>query len=245
MALIVYLDETGDHSLELVDKDFPLFGVAMFICEQDDYIQKISPAVNKLKMDFTGHDAIVFHSRDIRRAQEDFLFLRDETKRNAFMQRLDEVMEQSPYLVIAAMIRKQQHKDKYGIKAENPYDLALLFGLERLLPLIESRGQKEVQIIAESRGKKEDDELTLSFLKVVNQGTYYHSAEQFKKIDFKLKFAPKNMGVVGTQLADLVAYPIARTVLEPKKPHPSYKIIQKKIYRGPKNVYGYGLKIFP
>jgi len=35
--VIVYLDETGDHSLELVDKDFPLFAISMFIAEKEIY----------------------------------------------------------------------------------------------------------------------------------------------------------------------------------------------------------------
>jgi hypothetical protein len=35
MALIVYLDETGDHSLELIDKDFPIFALVMLICDYE------------------------------------------------------------------------------------------------------------------------------------------------------------------------------------------------------------------
>ena len=54
MSVIVYLDESGDHSLELVDKDFPFFALAMFICEEKVYNQKISPAINQFKMDFLG-----------------------------------------------------------------------------------------------------------------------------------------------------------------------------------------------
>ena len=29
MALIVYLDEAGDHNLELTDKNFPIFTLAL------------------------------------------------------------------------------------------------------------------------------------------------------------------------------------------------------------------------
>ncbi|MBI2167691.1 MAG: DUF3800 domain-containing protein [Candidatus Omnitrophica bacterium] len=243
MALIVYLDETGDHTLELVDKEFPLFALALFICEQTDYTQKIVPVVNQLKMDFFGHEAVILHSRDIRRAQNDFLFLRNEKKRSEFTERLNGIMADSAYTLIVSVIRKQQHKDRYGMSAENPYDLALLFCLERLLPLLEEKKQTHVQIVAESRGKKEDDELMLSFLKITSYGSYYNTAERFKKVEFKLKFIPKLMNVVGIQLADLAAYPIARHVLDPNKPNPSYKIIEKKFYRGPGWVYG--LKTFP
>lgn len=243
MALIVYLDETGDHTLELVDKEFPLFALALLICEQSDYTQKIVPAVNQLKMDFFGHEAVILHSRDIRRAQGEFLFLRNESKRTEFIERLNGIMAENDYRVIASVIRKQHHKDRYGMSAENPYDLALLFCLERLLPMLEERKQTRVQIVAERRGKKEDDELMLSFLKITSYGTYYNSAERFKKVEFKIKFVPKLMNVVGIQLADLAAYPIARHVLDPSKPNPSYKIVEKKFYRGPGWVYG--LKVFP
>jgi hypothetical protein len=78
MSLIVYLDESGDHSLELVDKDFPFFALAMFICEETIYNQRISPAINQFKMDFFGHEAVIIHSRDIRKAQRDFGILTTE-----------------------------------------------------------------------------------------------------------------------------------------------------------------------
>jgi len=152
-------------------------------------------------------------------------------------------MSDAEYNLIVSVIRKQEHKDKYGLNAENPYDLAMMFAMERLLPLLEERKQDKVYLVAESRGKKEDDDLLLSFLRIANQGTNYIEAERFKKIDFKLKFVPKMMNVVGTQLADLAAYPIARNVLNPQKQNPAYEIVKKKIYKGRGSIFGF--KIFP
>ena len=152
-------------------------------------------------------------------------------------------MSSPGYELIASVIRKQDHKAKYGMFAENPYDLALKFALERLLPLLENEGQKEVYLIAEARGKKEDDELRLSFLNIVTYGTEYNSAERFKKIDFQLRFKPKAMNVIGTQLADLAAYPIARYVINPKKPLPAYEVVRRRFYKGPGWISG--LKVFP
>lgn len=127
--------------------------------------------------------------------------------------------------------------------AENPYDLALTFALERLLPLLEGLGQTDVRLIAEARGKREDAELRLSFLRIVNDGTYYIPASRFRKIQFRLDFRPKSMNIVGTQMADLAGYPIARYVLDPKKPNPPMVILHGKFYSGPGSVYG--LKTFP
>lgn len=243
MPVIVYMDESGDHSLELVDKDFPLFALAMFICKQDVYNQQIVPAVNQLKMDYFGHEAVILHSRDIRKAQGDFGFLTRPDKRDEFCAKLNRIMAEMKYTLIVTVIKKQAHIEKYGVNAANPYDLAMTFCMERLLPFLETHNQQKVQIIAECRGKKEDDELMLSFLRVTSQGTAYNEAARFKQIDFDLKFVPKARNVVGTQLADLAAYPIARHVHNSQRPNPAYEILKSKFYNGPGWVKG--LKVFP
>ena len=240
---IVYLDETGDHSLEKEDENFPVFALLMMVCDQRAYEETLVPMVNRLKFDYFGHECVILHSRDIRKAQKDFGFLTDPTKRAPFYQRINDIMSMPGYDLVASVIRKQEHKAKYGRNATNPYDLALTFALERLLPLLEAEGQKEVYLIAEARGKREDDELRLSFLNTVTYGTDFVSAERFRRITFQLRFKPKAMNVVGTQLADLAAYPIARYVLNPDKPLPAYDVVKKRFYEGPGLVRG--LKVFP
>ena len=55
MPLIVYLDETGDHSLDKIDKTFPIFALIMLICDTEEYVSKIAPMFNRLKIDTFGH----------------------------------------------------------------------------------------------------------------------------------------------------------------------------------------------
>ncbi|OGS22740.1 MAG: hypothetical protein A2252_08745 [Elusimicrobia bacterium RIFOXYA2_FULL_39_19] len=241
MSYLVYLDESGDHSLELVDKDFPLFALAMFICEKEEYTSRIVPSIYNFKIDFFGQENVVLHSRDIRKAQKEFGILTDSSKRKLFIERLNGLMSALNYELIVSVIKKQQHKDTYGINANNPYDLAIVFCLERLLPFLEDKKQTSVQIIAESRGKKEDEELYLSFIRTVTEGTVFNSKERFKQIEFSLKFFPKAMNIIGTQLADLSAYPVARYVHNPYKENKAYEIVKDKIYKGRVS----GLKIFP
>jgi len=243
MAFFVYLDETGNPSLELQDEQFPIFAVVLLVCDEAEYVQNIVPAIYRLKIKYFGHEAVVLHSRDIRKAQGNFGFLTNVTKRQEFMSDLSRVMSELDYKWIASVIKKQPHKEKYGIAAENPYDLALRFSLERLLPLLEDANQNQVTVIAEARGKQEDKELQVSFWVMVNAGTEYIAAHRFKNIQFALQFVPKAMNVVGNQMADLVAYPIARHVLDPTKPNPAYEVIRTKKYQGRGLVQG--LKIFP
>lgn len=243
MPLIVYLDETGDHTLHLVDKDYPVFGLVLVVCDVESYAQIIVPLVYRLKMDFFGHEGIILRSYDIRKQKGPYAFLSDAVRRNDFYERINDVMSLKNYTLIAAMIRKQQHKERYGDAAVNPYDLAMQFALERLLPLLEEAGQTEVYILAEARGKKEDDQLSLSFYRFVSEGNSDISRDRISKIQFRLKFLTKEMNIVGMQMADLAAYPTARHVIDPARPNPAYDILQPRFYVGSGQVRG--LKIFP
>ncbi len=138
-------------------------------------------------MDFFGHAGVILRSYDIRKQKGPYAFLSNATRRNEFYTRINRIMGLEEHTLIASMIRKQHHKDRYGDAAANPYDLAMEFALERLLP-IEKAGQTEVYIMAEARGKKEDDQLSLSFYRFVNEGNSYVPADRVKRIQFRLTF---------------------------------------------------------
>ena len=236
MPLVVYFDEVGNPTLDASDKDFPVFAIAMFICDTNCYVNQIVPRVSRLKFDYFGHEGIVLHSRDIRKAQGDFGFLTNPDVRAAFMSDLSSIMDSCDYKLLAVAIRKDKLVSRYVYPAD-PYDLALLFAMERLISVLEVARQTKVTIIAEMRGKKEDRDLYVAFQRIVTRGSGYIDAARFKGVDFTLKFLPKAANVIGTQLADLAAYPIARRVLDREKPNLAYEIVRKHLCRQ--------LKIFP
>ncbi|MBI2833043.1 MAG: DUF3800 domain-containing protein [Acidobacteria bacterium] len=237
MPLVVYFDEVGNPTMEASDKDFPVFAVVLLVTDADAYRTQLIPRINKLKFDFWGHEGVILHSRDIRKAQGDFAFLKDPTKRQPFYDAINDVMLTCEYNLIPVAIRKDLHAQRYRYPAD-PYDLSLLFALERLLPLLERNGQKEVVIIAERRGKNEDRELHLAFQRIVSRGTEYYEGHRFRAIKWTLRFLPKSMNIVGTQVADLAAYPVARYALDPNRPNPAFDVIRPKFLRG-------FVKIFP
>lgn len=67
MPLLVYLDETGDSSLEHIHPRFPLFALAFVICRPESYTERIAPSVYQFKLRYFGHECVVVHSRDIRK----------------------------------------------------------------------------------------------------------------------------------------------------------------------------------
>jgi hypothetical protein len=236
MPLVVYFDEVGNPTLDPSDKDFPVFAIVLFLCDAQCYINQIVPRVNQLKFDVFGHEGVILHSRDIRKAQGDFGFLTDPARRQPFYTALNEVMTACDYKLIAVAIRKDRHAAQYAYPL-NPYDLSLLFAMERLVSVLEGTQQTEVTIVAEKRGEREDRELHAAFQQIVASGTAYVDQARFRRIRFTLKFLPKSMNIVGTQMADLAAYPIARHVLDSSKPNPAFDIVRPKLCRA--------LKVFP
>ena len=103
-------------------------------------------------------------------------------------------------------------------------------------------GNKEV-IIIERRGKKEDKKLEEHFQRLLARGTGYVLPQRLKEYQLKITFKSKKENINGLQLADLIAYPIARYVIEPNRANPAFEQIESKIYT--KNRRRYGLKIFP
>jgi hypothetical protein len=159
MPLVAYLDEIGDHSLESINPQFPLFGVMMLICKEEVYCQQIVPSFYRFKFEHFGHEGVILHSRKIRSAKGDFVILRDSEKRRRFFNGLNRIMSRHQYTLVGMFIDKAKHRAKYGPSAFNPYELAFTFALERLLYILEGAQQEHAQILAESRGKEEDRDL--------------------------------------------------------------------------------------
>jgi hypothetical protein len=67
MPLVVYIDESGDHHLDKIDPDFPVFVLVLAITDRDEYIDRIIPAFNRVKFRFFGSEAVIFHSYEIRK----------------------------------------------------------------------------------------------------------------------------------------------------------------------------------
>jgi hypothetical protein len=63
---IVYVDETGDHSLTKIKPDYPMFVLAFCIFPIDIYVDRVVPLVQQIKFDFCNHDMVVLLEREIR-----------------------------------------------------------------------------------------------------------------------------------------------------------------------------------
>lgn len=223
---VVYVDESGDHSLASIDRDYPVFVLALCIFHKRHYSEKIIPAVEKLKFNYFGHDSVVLHENEIRKQKGPFAFLAQRTVRDEFMGQLTAIMDASNFILIACVVDKTRLPKSEGALS-NPYHLALGICLEALRAFLAEKKQDllKTHVVVECRGKKEDAELELEFRRICDG-----SNSGGQPLPFDIVFADKKTNLAGLQLADLVARPVGINYLRPAQENKAFELLKAKFY---------------
>lgn len=243
---IVYVDESGDHGLQTVDPNYPMFVLAFCVFYKRHYCKRVVPALQKLKFNRFGHDAVILHENEIRKEKGEFRFPSRERKQ-AFMKELTDIIESSNFILISCAIDKERLRRRGDVQS-NPYHLALGFCLETLHELMQEKNQDDTltHVVVECRGKKEDGELELEFRRICAGAN-----KLGRNLPFDIIFADKKVNSAGLQLADLVARPIGMSVLRPGQENRAFDVLKRKFFcSGGRAKVGegyenWGLKIYP
>jgi len=243
---VVYVDESGDHGLQSVDSNYPLFVLAFCVFYKRHYAEKVVPALQKFKFNHFGHDIVVLHETDIRKETGTFRFANRQLKYE-FLDELTSIIEASNFILISCVIDKLRLNQR-ATTPDNPYHLALGFCLETLYELLQEKQQddKQTHVIVECRGRKEDNELELEFRRICAGAN-----RMDKNLPFDIIFADKKTNSAGLQLADLVARPIGLHVLRPDQQNRAFDVLKRKLFcSGGRAAVGegyedWGLKIYP
>jgi len=238
---IVFVDESGDHSLEAINPEWPLFVLSFCIFPVAAYVGHVTPEIRRLKFETFGHDMVILHEHDIRKKKGAFAQLNKEA-RESFLNRLTEIIAAVDMTMIAVVIDKVQHKAKYSAPI-HPYHLAMQFGLERVAHFLALKGQKdgETTVVCEARGAREDADLELEFRRVCDGAN-----RSERPYPLRIVIADKKTNSEGLQLADLTARPAGLSVLRPGQPNRAWEVLKGKLFTGSAGcVTGNGLKVFP
>lgn len=240
---VLYLDESGDHSLTKIDPEYPIFVLGGIIIDGVQARKEIDRRLSQIKYSFFGRDDLILHTADIVRARNGFEPLTNRVLRREFYQALNNLLRELDYQVIACAIRKDHHVALYGTNAIDPYLLSLRVLVERFCQEIGSANDGGI-IYAERRGPELDFGLESAWMDVLRTGTPYKRAGEISNriVDLSLKYKRLNIG--GLQLADLVVSPIGRAVLG-KETHEDWEIVRSKFRQGPDGHDGFGLVIMP
>jgi len=244
---IVYVDESGDHGMQNVDPNFPVFVLALCVFHKRHYSEKVVPALEKFKFNHFGHDLVVLHELEIRKEKGEFTFFQNRQHKNDFLTELTTIIEVSNFVLISCVIDKTQLRTR-SASPPNPYHLALGFCLETLYEFLQEKGQEDMltHVVVECRGKKEDNELELEFRRICDGANRLNMP-----LPFDVIFASKKVNSTGLQFADLVARPIGLHVLRPAQENRAFDVLKRKFFcsGGRDNVgegfENWGLKIYP
>ncbi|MDR2937987.1 MAG: DUF3800 domain-containing protein [Prevotellaceae bacterium] len=243
MKYYLFIDECGDQNLSNFDAAFPIFTLCGILISEQDY-HAMGQMVVSMKKKYWGEKKIVLHSRDIRKCEKGFEVLFDLNIKKSFYQDLNTIMQQSSYTVVSCCIQKESYIRKYG-KLSDVYGLSLSYIIERTVFFLDSQScaEAELHIFAEKRGKREDAALLKYYNEVLDRGTYFVSPPRIKSYFKSFTFKGKWENIIGLQVADLAAYPIARHVLDSSAVNMPFDVVKDKIYT--QNGKQHGLKIFP
>lgn len=242
-GLVLFLDESGDHSLSKIDPQYPMFVLAGCVFEMSYYEEIVVPEIEAFKKHLFGNDKIILHTEDITHNRKGFERVMEADFRKYFYEKVNAVLNRLDYKILACAIKKDEHFKKYGLAAIDPYMLSLNCVVERFVFELEEINQEGI-IIAESRNSILDNELELSFLNLKVQGTSYVSASKVKKAINQLSIRDKKENIAGLQIADLIASPIGRSILT-KKNQIDYEMIEAKFRNKGGKYLGYGLVVLP
>lgn len=215
----LYVDEVGNPDLESSanpnHRFLSLTGVALSL----EYIRAYAfPQMEAIKEKyFASHpdDPVIFHRKEMSRRSGSFWPLRNPEIEEKFNRELLDYLTITEYRAFTIVIDKSEFLDKYRVWHQDPYHYCLKVLVERYVMWL-SREGKSGDVMAESRGGKEDRRLKDSYSRIYDQGTDFVGSDRFQKVltSKQLHVKPKMNNITGLQIADMIAHPSSRTMID-------------------------------
>ncbi len=254
----LYIDESGTHkyskSDDIKERYLCLMGIMISAESNQNFI---SPRWEELRTIFTQDTDFpaVFHYVDVVSGNDGFGKLKEKETQEIFNAKYLEMLRDGEYVICCVVLDKKAHIEKYGTSAMHPYHYCLNVLLERYVKFLCTKDASG-DVLAEARGKKEDELLRSEFSRFYEHGTSFLVKEvvQRKLSSSKLKLKTKEARISGLELADMLATPMKYLVLQQYGLIPSLsdnftrtvlKTVVSKIRKNPYTgvVKGFGIKL--
>lgn len=239
----MFVDECGDQNLTALDENFPIFTLCGVLMSYDQ-LQLMERKISIFKKKYWGDKTVILHSRDIRKCDKEFKILFDLEIKKQFYEDIDMILgEKNAYTVVSCSILKEPYIRQFG-KFNDIYGQSLSFLIERSIFFLDDVSvNADMHIMAEMRGKQQDQNLLNYYNKLRDVGTHWVDPKRLQTHIRKFDFLSKKQNVTGLQLADLIAYPITQYLLHPDRVNFAYGIVKDKIYVS--DGKRLGLKVIP
>jgi len=100
----MYLDESGNHDLVRIDRQYPVFVLGGVIVDAAYADGEMTNRLTDLKRDLFGSPDVILHTAEIARNQNAFRCLKNPEKRQQFYSTLNRVMRGLQYQLVACAI---------------------------------------------------------------------------------------------------------------------------------------------
>lgn len=217
----IYIDESGDHTYSRENKPEKRYlGITGIAIESEYYRQVFQLQLEKLKQTHFPHspdEPVILHRKELIGKRGSFGRLRDPQKEKKFNDDFLKFLKDMEYTLVTVVIDKKTHVERYQKSALHPYHYCLVAMLERYCGFLNFYNAKG-DVMAESRGGREDMQLKEAYQRVYESGTQFRDLEFFQNslTSKEIKIKPKSANIAGLQIADLLAYPCKNELLSEK-----------------------------
>lgn len=243
---VLYLDESGNHGLDTIDAEYPVFVLGGVIVDRTYARTVLAPRVRQLKEAYFGRADLVLHTADIVRAKNGFERMQEPVFRAEFFAALNAMMRELEYKVVACAIKKDEHLARHGMDAADLYMPSLGVLAERFCSEI-GDALDGGTIFAETRRPDLDRELNLAWERLKEPGIRAIGPDVIDERIVDLSLKEKHLGMAGLQLADLVVSPIGRAIIgkPTREDWDIWDIVESKFRRVGTRYDGSGLVVLP
>jgi hypothetical protein len=218
---IVFVDESGTPVTHKPDLGYPIFSLQFVLVRKDVYSHQIVPELISFKMKHHGSDATILHGKKIDAKDGEFRILQDSAVFHEYVSDLDQIIGKAQMQLFSAYFLHHEVASLSSITV-HPYAYFMHVLLNEIEAKIAKDGVKTVcRVVVESR-KASDAEMQAAY-------ESYKLAFRSDRVEFELEFAEKSRNVLGLQVADLVAKPIARYCLDSTKPGQEWPTVSTKV----------------
>lgn len=246
----MYIDESGDTiTLSQGGKKF-LVLTGCIIAEENKVA--IETRFREIKQKYYQNPDIEIKSNFLRYANPDLaenspIKLRDRQKYDELEAEMADFLREIPVTLYSIVIYKKDYWQQYP--AQNPYEVAYIFLLERFQKYLEENSSLGICIIDPREGQVEKafigEELDHihNLLRWSDHGFWKKCPNIIERVLFST-----SERTVGIQLADLYCYPVFNTFEYDKTKDEYWRyrdITYFKLYKKDSRVDGFGLKFFP
>jgi hypothetical protein len=177
----IYFDESGIHSstrTETVHERYlALCGV---IFKEEDYsrFQVAWEAMKRFFFQGDPDEPIILRRKEIMAKSGVFSVLADEQRRAEFDGEFLRIVAATPFTSLIVVIDKASHQDRFAVPL-NPYHYCLVALIQGYCFWL---GSRQGDVMGESRGKVEDQQLKAAFTSLYSNGDWHRRAEFYQGI---------------------------------------------------------------